>query len=69
MELLVKIGSFFYFIKVSTIFLQLQLIKAMWIEPKIKGEKWGLHDKCTTENENALLINRLIGHFAVLTGL
>ncbi len=41
----------------------------MWIEPKIKGEKWGLHDKCTTENENALLINRLIGRFAVRTGL
>jgi hypothetical protein len=28
-----------------------------------------LHDKCTTENENTLLINRLMGCFAVRTGL
>ena len=28
-----------------------------------------LHDKCTTKNESTLLINRLIGCFAVRTGL
>ena len=40
-----------------------------WREAKIRGKKSDLHDKCTTENENTLLINRLIGCFAVRTGL
>jgi len=39
-----------------------------WREAKISGEKSNLHDKCTTKNENTLLIKRLIGCFAVRTG-